>query len=399
MKTPTILTLTEYQTQSIPRSEFSEKYVEIIDKNYKNQIKIDLKYSPTGDQWKITPQGWVGYIPLTPDFAIYIQPKIPIKNLFLMLEYAYHLKSFKFLDGLTQCETIADFYNRFVTLLTQKINTRIRQGLYKTYLTHSETLPYIRGKLDIKHAILSPWKIAHPCTYNQQTPDIEDNQIILWTLYCLLQNKLCDLNNESQIRHLFHTLKGYLTLTPFTPQTCLNRHYNRLNEDYLPIHQLCYFFLSNFSPSHQIGNDKSIPFIVNMNQLYELFVTEWLTLNLPPEFTLKSQYHFKQGNLSFKIDLIIYDTKTKQPYCVLDTKYKLESHNNDVMQITTYALSQKCNKAVLIYPQKPDKYYDEILNTIHLNSLVFSISDDLEKVGQKFLNQLILNIVKQTSTL
>ncbi len=51
-------------------------------------------------------------------------------NLLGMLEYAYNLKSFHFLDGLIDCNTLEKFYNRLANILVNRILVRCRQGLY-----------------------------------------------------------------------------------------------------------------------------------------------------------------------------------------------------------------------------------------------------------------------------
>jgi 5-methylcytosine-specific restriction enzyme subunit McrC len=49
------------------------------------------------------------------------------------------------------------------------------------------------------------------------------------------------------------------------------------------MHALCRFFLECRGPGHETGDRKMIPFLVNMNNLYELFVARWLEKNLTEE--------------------------------------------------------------------------------------------------------------------
>ncbi len=64
---------------------------------------------------------------MTPDLKIIIQSKIPVLNLFWMLEYVYNLKKIRFLDSLINCESLQEFYNFFAHLLAQTILDRPRQ--------------------------------------------------------------------------------------------------------------------------------------------------------------------------------------------------------------------------------------------------------------------------------
>ncbi|NES68709.1 MAG: hypothetical protein F6K24_27510 [Okeania sp. SIO2D1] len=154
-----ILELIEYKYTTINRSEIPGFVVKKLKQEYSNQVKLEANFSedsPEYDCWKIKAQGWVGYIPLTPDFKIIIQPKVPLYNLFGMLEYAYNLKSFRFLDGLVNCESLQEFYNYLVNIFTQKILDRARKGFYRTYLSKTDNLTYIRGRIDMPQVVQKP---------------------------------------------------------------------------------------------------------------------------------------------------------------------------------------------------------------------------------------------------
>ncbi|NEO92045.1 MAG: restriction endonuclease, partial [Moorea sp. SIO3G5] len=81
-----IIKLTEYQPDKIPRYQISESVIDELQQKYSNQVTVNLEYSKTGDYWQLTSQGWVGYIPLTNELSIQLQPKVPLNNLFGMLD-------------------------------------------------------------------------------------------------------------------------------------------------------------------------------------------------------------------------------------------------------------------------------------------------------------------------
>ncbi|MDJ0600917.1 MAG: restriction endonuclease [Crocosphaera sp.] len=381
-------TLTEYKPCNIPRDRIPQNIIDQLKDNYKNKFKINLKYTKKGDQWEIISQGWLGCIPISNDWNFHIKPKVPITNIFRMLEYAYNLKSFQFLDGLMTCESLPDFYNRLATIFAHRILNRIQKGLYSTYTKQSQNLSYVKGKIDIKTMIKHPWKPKITCHYDSFTQDIEDNQILLWTIYIISCQEMCQENTRSLIRKVYHALQDYITLSPFTANDCINRKYNRLNEDYYCLHSLCRFFLENTTPSHEKGNYNSLPFLVNMNQLYEKFVAAWLQKHLPQHLGIKTQYRVEYDNFSFKIDLIIYNKNTQDNLYVLDTKYKTTITQNDIYQIITYTFEQNCNYAILITPS-PNNSIDDKVNNIYIRTINFSLDENIETEGNKFLQQLI----------
>jgi 5-methylcytosine-specific restriction enzyme subunit McrC len=120
--------LTEYVHREFGRDEITPTIEEALWRNYKHQIKVEAPSFPTGGKYKLTSQGWVGHIPLTPEFHLTLLPKVQLKNLFGMLEYAYQLKSFRFLQGLINCQSLEDFYSQLAHLLALRILDRGHKG-------------------------------------------------------------------------------------------------------------------------------------------------------------------------------------------------------------------------------------------------------------------------------
>src|SRR4051812_15133275 len=81
-----------------------------------------------GNKYGIRSRGWVGHVLVGEDLLVRIVPKAPVSNLFRMLEVAYGLKSFRFLDGDTEIESIEDLYERIVSILSRRVLDRSRKG-------------------------------------------------------------------------------------------------------------------------------------------------------------------------------------------------------------------------------------------------------------------------------
>ena len=186
-----VIQIVEHKSILIPRNDIPQVAVDELRQKYNAQVKIVLEDTKSGDCWKLIARGWVGYIPLTPTLGIRLQPKVPIKSILGMLEYAYELKSFQFLDGLIDCETLDEFCDRLAGILASRILSRIRQGIYQTYLPKTGKLGYIRDRLDIRHTIKQPWTVKFTCHYQEYMADISDNQILLWTMHCLSFSGIC----------------------------------------------------------------------------------------------------------------------------------------------------------------------------------------------------------------
>jgi len=388
-----ILELQEYSPARFSPVDVPREFGEILWRQYNKQVSVEPPSFRTDNQWELTSQGWVGYIPLTDDFGIALRPKVKIANLFRMLELAYNLKSFKFLEGLVDCQSLEEFYERLANILAKLVLERERRGLYRAYLPESDDLPYIRGCMDIQHTLRTQWKVKIRCHYQEHTADLEENRILAWTLFCIARTKLCSEETLPIVRKAYRGLQGHVSMIPHGPEACWGRQYNRLNNDYQPMHALCRFFLEHSGPSHESGDRRMLPFLVNMAQLYELFVARWLDANLPGHLDLqiKERIEIGEGNtFKFEIDLVLKDRTTGETLCVLDTKYKAPDKPaySDIFQIVTYAEAKGCTDAILIYPSKLERPMNEQIGNIKVRSLTFSLSDDLDESGQLLISNI-----------
>jgi 5-methylcytosine-specific restriction enzyme subunit McrC len=390
-----VIEITEYQSKYFNNYEISEEWGIALLK-YRKEIDVEFPTPKTANKWKLTAKGWVGYIPVNSDFGLKINPKVPIKNLFGMLEYAYNLKSFKFLQGLMNCESVEDFYNELAYILAEKIIERCRKGLYRSYVPKTEKLNYVRGRLNVQQVIKKPWDVKLECEYEEYTADIIDNQILFWTLFHIGHSGCCSDKVSKIVRKAYHGMQGMVCLKNCSAKDCIERSYHRLNHDYYTLHQLCRFFLENTIPSHEKGKNTTLPFLVNMARLYEMFVAEWLRENLPPHLTLKTQERITiDKHIYFQTDLIIYDSQTLTPKYLLDTKYKNPNNisNNDLTQVVTYAVSKKCPEAVLVYPKNLNNSFNQSIGDIRVRSVTFSLNDNLQDAGKTFL-KLLFSVAK-----
>jgi 5-methylcytosine-specific restriction enzyme subunit McrC len=312
-----------------------------------------------------------------------------------MLEYAYDLKSFHILEGLFESDSLSDVYERLALIMAKRILTRLRQGIYRTYIPQTEQLPYIRGQIVISQLVNTPWKVDHHCNYQEHTADVEENQLLAWTLYRIIRSGICSERSLPTLRQAYRRFEGAITLKPFCPEDCINRLYNRLNDDYKPLHGLCRFFLEHSGPQNKLGNHTTLPFLVNMDRLFEKFVAAWIRSHPIHGLVMDDQVKFditEDGEIYFSIDLVLYDDHSGETKWVLDTKYKDSDtpSADDIQQVVAYAEAKRCTEAVLIYPSTRSKPFYRTIGDISVRSLNFSIGEDLEAAGKRFIDELLI---------
>ena len=383
--------LIEYCSKFLPLDVLSPREGKIIYERLDKQsgkIKIDFPTPKTNNRWLLIAQGWVGHIPVTPTLTIIVNPKIKLNNLFKIIEYAYRLssQSIHFTSGIAYCQSFEEFYNSLVKYFALKVAARSKKGFYKTYVPKETDLPYLKGRCTISSLLTAQYHLKFRCKFQENTVDNKYNQIIAWALYCTARNALCDKQIISLLRRTYEKLAGIVTLKALYPLDCSNQLYNRLNQDYQQLHALSRFFLENSAPTHKIGLKATLPFLIEMPRLFELFVAEWLKNNLKNGMKVKYLERFTTGRegIRFEIDIVIYDEKNK-PLCVIDTKYKTEVTKPDINQIRTYAGAKSCKNAILVYPQTLDRPLNTYIGKVKVNSLAFPLKHDIEASGEKFL--------------
>src|SRR5262249_32828016 len=128
----------------------------------------------------------------------------------------------------------------------------------------------------------------------------------------------------------------------------------------------------------------------DMAKLYERFVAEWLKVHLPSDWTLEIQEVVDTGTggeVSFRIDLVVYDVRARKVRWVLDTKYKAppKPSSDDISQVVTYAQLKGCSQAALVYATPLAQPYEGTFGNVRVYSLAFPLAGDLEANGREFL--------------
>jgi 5-methylcytosine-specific restriction enzyme subunit McrC len=187
-------------------------------------------------------------------------------------------------------------------------------------------------------------------------------------------------------------LRSEVALVRMPSECCLDRDYNRLNLKYEPLHHLCWFFLANCGPVFDTGEHMIRSFLLNIDKLFETFVARWLQKRLPDEgLMVEPQYSFNVQHLEFKVDILIKNSEGAT-LAVLDTKYKDadKPRQDDVSQVVTYALANKCTDAILVYPSPVTMPLDSLVGDIRVRSLWFDLGKDLEEAGNELVTSLLL---------
>ena len=362
-RTAAILTdtirLTEYQNWLGDLSEEEAEYILLH-----LSPKVAIRRRVQDDKYVLNPNQYVGIVTLPSGRRLESYPKVPVRNLFYMLGVAYDLPS-PFRDELAKYAQLDELLEFVVSFFADLVERRLDQGLYRSYVEQEDNLMAVRGRILFAEDVRHNYVLRHRtyCRYAEFSWDIPENQIIRQVTYLLGGWGL-----RPNLRRRLHRLDGALSeITSVTlPASIISGfQYNRLNEDYRHLHQLCRLFLEGSSLSEESGPFDFQTFLVNMDKLFEKFVTEILRERALSDMVVDEQVSTYLGHdhkVLMRPDILV--SEGERVVLVADCKYKRlepnEFKNHDVYQMLAYCTATRVQRGVLIYPLHAAVIQDEV---------------------------------------
>ena len=308
---------------------------------------------------RVRTRSWVGVVRL-PTVEIRVVPKVPgdLLGLVRLLEYASGLDALiRLSDGAT-LEASGDSLLELVVLLFVEASERVlRRGLLSGYVEREDDLPIVRGRILGDRQLLERFGQLDRiiCRFDELEHDVVENQLLTAALQ-VASSRVTSVG----LRRRISRLRGVLEPICDTDQLNLagartTMTYNRLNAHYETAHQLGWLLFDAlgiddlFAP----GEAQSFSFLLNMNQLFERFVTRVVEQVLPAaRYRVTSQSLFKS---------VVWNVSSQRPYTsiipdvvverrgesngrvAIDAKYKLYDERGfdqgDIYQTFLYAFA------------------------------------------------------------
>ncbi len=397
------LDLTEWQPLLVERSRLGDDVIGLLATGWSHVVRVEGDPLGGGDV-RLIPLGKVGVVRITPDLELRIAPKIPIRNLFRMIERVWDLDVID-PENLTRSVSLPEILDSLALIFARRVIARTRRGLWRGYRSRSEALGTVRGRINMPRHLRRPRADRIECTWGEQVLDNRENRVILAALDRLLRIPSLSERTRPTLRAAWRGLLSRgVTLDRGAALdgdrgTTLNAEYRR---DYRLLHALCRFFLENTAPSHIAGEDLSPSFLIDMPHLYERYVAvelEELLARSRPDLSLSRQERARvgeRGEVTFIFDILIRDRRSGETLMVIDTKYRLPEGkaNRDIYQVVAYAAQQNCREALLLYPEAPGEKLDVKVGDVRVRSGVFRVDGGSTKDGgDTFLDLTVRNLV------
>ena len=301
---------------------------------------------------RVTARNYVGSINVS-GLQVLIKPKIPLRNLFLLLEVGLRERDWQ--DEAALFETTGDLLPAFVSFFARATETTIARGLYHSYQEQRDRLVALRGRVDITHQLAHPGVVVPTaCRFTEFTADLIENSYLKAAVsQSLRMAGVQPIDRRRFMRHL-------VMLEEVSDVRHHHDDYNqvvftRLNEHYKLTLRLAELVLANLTLQDTIGQTRASSFMLDMNELFERFVTERLRRILRGRLNVKDQYKDRldhDGDVRIRPDLL-FSTSGAASF-VADIKYKLidstaTGRNADYYQLLAYTTALDIPEGVLIY--------------------------------------------------
>ncbi|NNG39602.1 restriction endonuclease [Flexivirga sp. ID2601S] len=313
--------------------------------------KIDIQATADPDRVVLRTGSWVGALSV-PGCTIRVQPSAPMENLFAMFSAGLPGEAWSADQVGWSADT--EVVDGVAAFLLRAIDTVTRRGLLHGYVALEEDSHVIRGRLLVEHLASRPWAVATPpCRYDEFTPDIPENRLLLCAVRQILTwPDLPPLVRRDGLR-LAQRFEGVTVTDPSEHDRDIL--VTRLNEHYVPALDLARKALAGITIRHLEGQQSAHAFLVDMDDLFRRWVTLELSDRLWPEISLDERPQHaldEQEQWHFTPDLLL--RRDRQAVLVGDVSYHLASGSSgqsDFYPLLTYASALGLEAGLLIYAQ------------------------------------------------
>ena len=274
---------------------------------------------------------------------------IPVQNIYYMLAYAFQVLNENGYKNI-ETEQFDNVGELCAAILSKGGSLQLKRGLGKEYVSETEPLSSLRGKIDITESIKTQAMLRKQlvCTYDDFTVNSYMNRIIKSTMELLIRSDITKARKK-ELRKLLVFFGEVEPLNVYDINWQLQ--YNRNNQSYRMLISNCYLVVKGLLQSNTSGGTKLMDFLdeQRMCRLYERFILEYfrkehpeirasasqIPWQLDDDFSfmlpvMQTDIMLSKGNTTLIIDAKYYGHTTQEQYGVHTL------HSGNLYQIFTY---------------------------------------------------------------
>lgn len=314
----------------------------------------------TESRYHLTPGSIVGALEVG-DLSVSIEPKLPVSRVLYLASYA--IGQIDFREELFDYRDEPTLVEALVPAFAAAARRAFSRGLLHGYRTEEDSLHTVRGRIRIDDQIRRRFGIPVPLEvrYDDFTVDVLANRLVKAAALRLLGLrihtpswvKLADvLSNLEDVR-----------LVEFSSGALPEVRFDRLNEHYREVVELSRLILRHTSIETRRGSVRATGFLVDMNVVFQEFVTRALRRELglsertfPSDKRIPEIWLDEGDSVRLKPDLTWWDGR--ECTFVGDAKYKKVKDdrvpNADLYQLLAYATALNLPGGLLVYAKGED---------------------------------------------
>ena len=332
---------------------------------------------------------------------------IPIRNIYYMLSYAFQVLNEQGYRKIVteQFHNVADLC---AAILIKAISSQLKRGLGQEYVSKTETLSALRGKIDVSESIKTMTMLRNQmvCTHDEFSVNSRMNQIIKATVKLLMYANISkERKKELKKQMLFFSEVAEIDLNTID----WNVRYNRNNQTYRMLISICYLVVKGLLQTKRDGTVCVMDFLdeQRMCHLYEKFILEYYRKEHPEIMANASQISWQLDDdmsdrlpvmqtdimLSRGDSILIIDAKYYSH--IMQTQFDIRSiHSGNLYQIFTYVKNKEIELAdmphvvsgMLLYAKTDETLF--LNQTYHMSGNKISVKTldldcDFEKIAEQ----------------
>lgn len=296
---------------------------------------------------RLTPRGHIGVID-APGTRFDIEPKIPLANVLYLLDPDNALTLPPIVEGHSCIGLIDVLAQRFAALLAERVTAGLRRG----YVERDESLPYLRGRLDVAAELraASPVRDKLHCRFDELCADTPWNRQVKAVTRMLLGSPFA----SGALRQSMAAFADVSDVVASDTEIA-----GMLNDvdfgDYRPLLELCRLLRTALE-----GGGVRPAFLIDLERVFEHYVTQGvrrafaeseIQVDAQPWLGIHGPTPPRWPQLGLRPDIVV--RRGEQVLAVIDVKWKHLRRGpepGDVHQALAYASVLRAERVILLYP-------------------------------------------------
>ena len=337
---------------------------------------------------------------------------ILIRNIFYMLTYAFQelrKNNYEKIAG----EDFDNIHDLFAEILARGIAYQLKQGLHREYRSKKESIPSLKGKLDINGTIKNHINknLQLSCDHDELSEDNLFNQVLKITSTLLLKHEGVKAERKATLRRLMLFFTGVSTIDPKSIKWS-SIHFDRNSKTYRMLLYLCYFILDNMLLTTESGEYAMHTFSdEHLCRLYEKFILEYYKRHHPEckPHAAQIRWNIDMNETPAKSLAVLPIMQTDiflemgERTLIIDAKYYSHSlvhhfdknviYSSNYYQIHSYVMNYDIGHkgnvdGMLLYAQTQEDGILDFLVKLNDGNVIYTRSLDLNQDFEKIKEQL-----------